>query len=412
MNPRPETRPSATTPLRKVVGLTLLVLYGVGVTVGAGVFVLVGQIAGQARGGAPLSIILAAVAVLFTAFSFGELSSRFPRAAGEAVYVREAFGLRSLSLLIGLLVCLAGIIATAAIVNGTRGYVQEMMGAPDWAIEATVVAVMVAFAMWGVSQSMALTAVITVLEVGILLVIIGSGSFAVLSGKGDFSNMTREVSGAGVLGAVLPCVFAFIGFENMVNIAEEVKNPRRTIPLAILITLAVVTVLYLGVMAVALIVVGPDDLAGNEAPLVMIFERSLGTDGALLAGLSSFATVNGVLAQIVMVSRVLYGLGSDGTLPRVFAYVHPVTATPVFATVVCGAVVLALSLLVPIEPLARFSSLIILTIFASVNGALLKIKLDGRTKGETTFMVPPWVPVAGLIGSILPLGWELWLLAS
>jgi APA family basic amino acid/polyamine antiporter len=396
--------------LRKTVGLTMLTLYGIGVTVGAGIFVLVGQIAFQARDGAPISLILGALSVVFTAFSFAELASRFPRAAGEAVYVQEAFGVRSWALIVGLLVCLAGIVSTATIVNGTRAYAQELTFLSDWSIEAIIVAAMVAIAAWGVTQSMAVTALITCTEIGTLLVVMAVGGVSIAEGSPNLRPFGSEMPVQGILAAVLPCVFAFIGFENMVNMAEEVKTPRRTIPLAIIITLVVVTTLYIGITVIALRLVDPSHLGEAEAPLVLVFEAATGKSADAIAVLASFATINGILAQIVMVSRVLYGLGQTGLLPRRLADINPRTRTPVLSTLICGGCVILFAWFLPVDLLARLASVGILIIFAAVNSALLALKIRGAPDPNHTFSVPNWVPVAGLVGSLLPLLWELLIL--
>jgi amino acid transporter len=178
------------------------------------------------------------------------------------------------------------------------------------------------------------------------------------------------------------------------------------------LTLAVVAALYATVSATALLVASPAELAAAEAPLTLVYRHATGHEGALLNGLAVCATVNGILAQIVMVSRLLFGMAEDGFLPRPLALVWPRTRTPVVATLVTALAVLTLSISVPIEPLARITSLLLLLVFVAVNLALLRLKIGGEPAPAGTFQVPLWVPAAGVAFSLLPLAWELFRLLT
>ncbi len=392
--------------LRRVVNLPALVLYAVGVSLGAGIFVLVGRIAGLSGALAPLTFLTAGVIVAFTAFSFAELSSRLPHAAGEAAYVHAAFGQRTLARVVGLSVAIAGTISAAAIVNGCRAYVQQLIAAPDWTIELAIIAVMTAIAVWGVTQSMIATGLVTILEAGTLIWI---ASVALTSGVTPEPAIVATASSegiAGVFAALLLAIFAFIGFESAVNMAEEVRRPTRTIPLALVATLVIVASLYALVSAAALSVASPAALAQADAPLALVYRLATGKEGAFLNGLAVTATINGVLALIVMVSRLLFGMAADGFLPPGLAWVWPRTRTPLVATLAASATVLLLALLAPIEPLARASSTVLLLVFVVVNAALLKIKLRREPVGPGVFSVPAWVPAGGVLFSLLPVVWE------
>ena len=398
--------PNPRTSLRRVVGLPALILYAVGVSVGAGIFVLVGRIAGLSGSFAPLTFLAAGGIVGFTAFSFAELSSRLPRAAGEAAYVNAAFRHRTLTRIVGLSVAAAATISAAAIVNGCRAYVQQLVVAPEWAIELAIIAVMAAIAVWGITQSMVATGVVTILETGTLIWVAAVALTSGATPEAAAMAVAPAEAMAGVFAALLLAIFAFIGFESAVNMAEEVRRPTRTIPLALLSTLVIVATLYAVVSAAALAVATPAQLAAADAPLTLVYQLATGRDGTFLNGLAVTATINGVLAQIVMVSRLLFGMAEDGFLPARLAYVWPSTRTPVIATLVTAAAVLLLALVAPIGPLARVSSTVLLLIFATVNAALLRIKLRHEPAGEGVFLVPAWVPAAGVLLSLLPVGWE------
>ena len=201
----------------------------------------------------------------------------------------------------------------------------------------------------------------------------------------------------GILSGAVLAFYAFIGFEDMVNVAEEVKDVRRILPAAIILTLVLTTLLYTVVATVAVLALPTEDLAGSDAPLALVYERS-GGSAALLSGIAVVATVNGALIQIIMASRVLYGLGRDKAIPALFGTVNARTRTPVIATAVVTLVVVALAAIAPIETLAQVTSLIVLTIFTLANLALFRIKRrDPRPQGIWT--VPIWVPLCGFVAS-------------
>jgi len=216
----PTTQPDK---LERTLNLPLLTLYGLGTVIGAGIYALVGEIAGAAGYGAPLAFLMAAVVAGFSACSFAELAARFPQAAGAALYVRRGFGSRRLALAVGLLVALAGVVSAAALVNGFTGYLTSYLAVPSTA------------------ESVAVAATITVVEAGGLLVVIGVGlpELAALPDRWtEFLPAPAGTAGAtAVLFGVTLAFYAFIGFEDMVDVAEEVKAVRRTMPRAILLTL-------------------------------------------------------------------------------------------------------------------------------------------------------------------------------
>ncbi|MCE9648327.1 MAG: amino acid permease [Parvibaculum sp.] len=411
-----ETALAPVTPpvLRRSIGLVPFVLYGVGVTVGAGIYVLIGITAGLAGMAAPLSFLLAALVAAPTAFSFAELSARMPTSAGEAIFVLEAFHNPHLSRLVGLAVVLTGVVSSATVTNGAAGYIEQILSIPVWLTKLTFVGALGLVAAWGVVQSVALTVLLTVAEVGGLLVIVGAG-LVDLGGLPPLAPILSpsaiSLSAVGIFSGTFVAFFAFIGFEDMVNMAEEVREPRRTIPRAIALTLAVTTLLYLIVVTVAVSVVPPADLSASEAPLALVFERATGESAAIFAGVAVLATINTVLVQIVMAARVLYGMVAVGTMPAVLGRIDPRTQTPVIATLVTVAIILMLSLFLPLGTLARATTFAALSIFTLVNVALIRIKF--RDGSETAhFKVPLWVPIAGALLSAAVLLFQIGQLAA
>lgn len=393
--------PAGPVALKRSLTLGLLTLYGLGTILGAGIYVLVGQVAAIAGMYAPLAFVIAALLAGLTGLSYAELAARLPKSAGEAVYVQQGFRRRPLSVLVGLLIVLTGVVSAATIANGFVGYLQVFLPVSDSFAILVLVLLLGALAAWGITESVVAASVVTVAELGGLVFIIYIAS----AGLGDLPARWPEfvpppetgVWQAILLGAFL-AFYAFIGFEDMVNVAEEVKDPSRTLPIAILIAIAVSTTLYLVVALVAVLALPPAELADSRAPLALIYERATGKAPTLISLISLFAVVNGALIQIIMSSRVLYGMSREGWLPAALGRVSPVTRTPLPATALITGIVLVLALGLPLVTLAKTTSFIVLIVFALVNLALLRIKRrDPRPAGVRIF--PPGIPFAGFVAS-------------
>lgn len=399
--------------LKRGLNLPLLVLYGLGTTIGAGIYALIGVVASSAGLHTPFAFLLSAALVAFSAFSFAELASRLPRSAGEAVYVHEGLGLRWLALAVGLLVVLAGIVSSATLVRGFVGYFQELVDIPTWVGIAAVVLLLGAVAAWGITESAALAAAITLLEAGGLIFVIWSGRGALAEMPAMWPQIVPPLEAGvwlGMLSAVVVAFYAFIGFEDMVNVAEEVKDVQRTLPKAILITLGVTTVLYFLVGLVAVLAVPVAELGASSAPLALIIQRG-GGSGNWISLVAVVAVLNGALIQTIMGARVLYGLSAQGWLPPLFARVHPRRRTPVLATATICAAILVFSLALPLETLARGTSLVTLTVFSVVNLALWRLK--GRVPAPPGAVVyPRWISLCGFAICAVVLALEILRLAG
>lgn len=388
--------------LRRSLNFPLLALYGIGTTVGAGIYVLAGKVVGVAGIYAPASFLLAALLAGLSALSFAELSVRMPRSAGEAVYVRHGLRAPRLAVVAGLMVAASGIVSSAVIAQGFTGYVGVVVNWPSQVLVLLLIAALVLLACWGIREAVTVAALVTLLEVaGLVLVIwVSRHSF---QETGDW--LGRIVHGGGDIplaliasGAVL-AFFAFIGFEDMVNVAEEVRDVGRVMPRAIIVTLVVTTILYLAISLVALLALPDVDLGQSEAPLADLFALATGRSAWPIVLIGALAVVNGALIQIIMGSRILYGLAVQGQLPRPFGYVHPIRRTPVPATVVVGVLVAVLALFLPLETLARVTSIMVLSVFVLVNLSLLALKWRGEKAADDAFRVPIWVPVGGGVAS-------------
>lgn len=396
------------TTLKRSLTLPLVTLYGLGVTIGAGIYVLVGVTAGRAGMSAPLAFIAAAFVMSFSAASYSELSGRLPVSAGEAAFVDRAFSRAWLSLAAGLGIVAAGVVSAAAICVGSVGYVQQFVPLPAHILIPLIVVLMTAIAAVGIMESVGLAAILTALEILGLIAVIAGGFHTqpdmlvrmpeVVEGAGNWAMW------AGVLSAGVIAFFAFIGFEDIVNVAEEVIEPERTMPWAIGLTLVISTILYVLVAYVAVMSVPIETLAASTAPLSLLFSEVTAFPALLIAAIASLATLNGVIVQEVMASRVLYGLSNLGHLPGWLAHVHGWTRTPLKATLLIGATILVLAMAVPLEALAEWTSRVTLSVFALVNGALVRIKQNEPELPAGVFRVPMWVPVAGLAACLGFLG--------
>ncbi len=398
---RPTTR-AGETQLKRTVTLLPLTLYGLGVIVGAGIYVLIGETAARAGFYTPLAYLVASMLVALTAASYAELSTSFPVSAAETAYIRAGLRVEWLATLAGLLVCVSGIISSATLVQGGAGYAASLTGLPPLALAVFFALLLGAIVGLGIELSVGVIATVTVIEVGGLVLIAGLGFGnveAVQTGIAAHYTPLDMSAAVGVISGVLLAFFAFIGFEDMVNIAEEVKEPERNMPRAIAFALISVTVLYMAIALVAVIYVDTADLAASDAPLSLVFERVTALSGAPISVIAIVAALGGVVAQMVMSTRILYGLGRMGKLPGWFGAVHPRTRTPMNATVLVVALIVLLTVMLPTRELAETTAAGTLFAFSFVNLALWRMKgrADYRSGG---FSVPRIVPLLGAVLSM------------
>ena len=396
----PDRAPSV---LPRTLGLTLLVLYGLGVIIGAGIYVLIGTVVGAAGMAAPLSFVCAGVVAALTGLSYAELAARFPEAAGAPVYVRHAFGSDRLSQATGVALAAVLAIGAATIARGSAGYVHALLpDLPDGVFGALVVAVFTAIACLPVRESVGIAALITVVEVGGLLfiVVLGTPSLAQLPAHLAEMMPSGAPGWVGVASGAFLAFFAFIGFENFANMAEEAKDPARTLPRAILLSIALSTALYGAVAIVAVLAVPLDRLVAAPAPLLLIAEGAAPAAAWVFLPIALFAIANGVLIELLVLARLLFGMARRGWLPASLAIVSPRQQTPLRATMVGGAIVLALTALLDVSALARLTSGVTLLVFALVNAALWRLH---RTAPDYAgiIRVPRWVPPVAMAANLL-----------
>lgn len=389
--------------LKRTISLPLITFYGLGTIIGAGIYVLIGAVASKAGMFSPIAFLLAAFIAGFTAFSYAELSSRMPRSAGEAIYMQEAFGLRWLSSITGWSVVAIGLVSSATIANGFVGYLNIFFEIPTWLAITGLILTLGFIAAVGINESVWMATAITLLEIGglIFVMFVAGDSLGQLPDR--LPEMIPSFEGAhwsGIFIGAFLAFYAFIGFEDMVNVAEEVKDAPRLLPKAIIIALVVSSLLYLIIAVVAVLALPIETLSGSEAPLAAIVEASGKGNTLFISAISLIAVVNGALIQIIMASRVLYGMGNTGLAPKQLSEVHPRTQTPLVSTGLVTLAILILALWLPLVTLAQITSFITLMIFAGINIALVRLKLrDPQVPGAVHY--PIWIPIIGATLSII-----------
>ena len=374
--------------LARRVSLPLLTFYGVGTILGAGIYVLIGEVTLRARDFAPFSFFVSAAVASITAYSFARLASRFPKSAGEAAYVSAAFGSPKLAAAIGLAVVVVGSISSAVLVRGFAGYFIDLVALPELLVIGLTLSVITLIAIWGIGESLIVASLITVVEIAGLLFVI----YAVIDL--DSIQLTHFPSAGAIFdhrvaiffGAFI-CFYAFIGFEDIVNLAEETIDPSRVLPLAIGASIAISTLLYVALSVSSIVFVPQHEFMHSSAPLVAIVKYK-GYSPYLMGILSMVAIMNGALIQIIMASRVLYGMGQQKLFLSVFGKVNPRTRTPVIGTLAIAAVILLLAAKFPLVALASATSAITLTIFVCVQAALLTLAVRERSQKKLDFILP------------------------
>lgn len=391
--------PSAEPSLRRAAGLFQVVAYGVGNIVGAGVYVLVGDAAGLAGGLLWLAFLAGAVIALFSGLSYAELASMYPRAASEYVYVGRAYGNRLLSFLTEWIMLITELVAAAAVSIGFAGYFSSIFPVPELPVALVLLVVLTIVAVGGVGGSFRLNTVLSIVAIGGLLIVIGAG----LDKLGTVSYTFSPNGLSGVIGAAVLVFFAFIGFDNMSNISEETKRPEKTVPRGLLIAVTVTTVAY-GLVGLAVVSLVPwRELSMSAAPLAYAVSVDLGPAAYyLLSSIALLTTLNTVLVLLIVSSRIIYGMGREGALPRVLGRIDKRTSTPIVASVIALFVALSFLPLGKIDVVAKITSFGSLLTFTLVNLSLLHLRRVAPHLSRP-FKAPlsvGWVSITALLGMI------------
>lgn len=375
---------------------------------------LVGKIAEPAGYLAILSFVIAALVAFTAALSYAELAARFPVSGGISVYLYEAFKARRFSTIVGIALVAAGAISTATLLKGFGGYLHSLIPIHPTLIMSVIAVLLLGITLKGIKESVTTAAVLTIIEVGGLLFLITSvivaqpGALAAFGNNFVSSLQTMDATAfAGVMAASFIAFYAFIGFEDMVNIAEEVKEPHKAFPRAILCAIITVTVLYIAVAVAVLGVVSPQALGHSTAPLADAYQSATGNTAGVIAIISLLAILNGIIVNIVMGSRFLYGLASRGWITPWFSRLNG-KHVPMHGLVVMVAVALLCAVLFPIENLAQATSLLLLFVFCAVNVSLIFIRRGtGSALKHAPRISPSFMPWVGATASGILLVWQI-----
>ncbi|MDH3794283.1 MAG: amino acid permease [Nitrosopumilus sp.] len=386
--------------LKRHMGLFQLTMYGTGLILGAGIYVLIGEAAGFAGDSVWIAFVLGSIVALFAGFSYAELSSIFPKAAAEYVFIKNAFKNNFFAFLIGWLTAITSIITAATVALGFGGYFAEFVNIPIIisAIGLLVILSIVNFV--GIRESAWTNTIFTIIEAfGLILIIVIGFTF----GSPEPVNYTESPTGfTGIVIAFVLIFFAFIGFEDMANIAEEVKKPKKTLPKAIILSVVISGILYILVSLAVVRVVNWEELATSAAPIALVAERGLGSEAhILLSSIALFAITNTVLITLVAGSRIFYGMAKEKVFPAILGKVHFKTKTPWMAIIVILITSIAFTLIGDIVIVANITVFAIVITFAAVNLAVIVLRYT-EPNIERKFKVPinigkfPILPLFGL----------------
>ena len=409
--------------LKRVMGPKLLLLFIVGDILGTGVYALTGQVAGEVGGAAWAPFLVAFIVATITAVSYLELVTRYPQAAGAALYTHKAFGLHFLTFLVAFTVMCSGITSASTAANAFAGFVNDGfgLGMKVGGLAITLVALgfmalVAAVNFRGVGESVKINVVLTSVELSGLLLVIFVGLFGIFGGKADFTEVVVFESTSGksaffaVTAATSLAFFAMVGFEDSVNMAEECTDPVRDFPRMMLTGLGITGLIYLlvSITAVALVPVG--DLTDLDKGSALTQVVAAGAPGlpfdTIFPFIGMFAVANSALINMLMASRLLYGLANQDVLPRSLGRVHPVRRTPWVAILFTTLIAVGLIIYVVrasasatgatnIALLGGTTSLLLLCVFTVVNVSLLVLRR--RPVQHDHFKAPALLPVVGAL---------------
>jgi amino acid transporter len=384
--------------LRRSLGLGSLTFYGVGVILGAGIYSILGEAAGMAEEALWWAFLLGSAAALLTGLSYAELATMFPQAGAEYVYVRAAWpNAIWLPGTLGWVLVATGLATTATVAQAFAGYAARFVPLPLWVIAVALIVAMAAVNLLGVTEASWLNIGFTLVETGGLIALIAVGVR-----DPEIGRIFQAAPHGGVLGAAAVIFFAYLGFEEIANLAEEARDPGQDLPRAILIAVAVSTTLYVLVAAASVALVEPVRLAVSAAPLAEAMQAGAPQLAGVLAAIALFATANTALIAMMAASRLLFGMARGGNAPPVAARTLARRQTPAAAIVLVAVGALLCLPLGGVGLVGSVASLLALITFAAVNLALLRLRYT-RPAYARPFRVPllfwglPPLPTLGLL---------------
>ncbi len=390
--------------LKRTITWKILAIYGLGNILGAGIYVLIGEVAKESGNAMLWSFFAAGIIASFTAITYGALASEYPVSAGAAIYTERAFNSKKWSTAVGLTMALTAIVSSSTLLNGFNSYFQVLLetlgvqfNAPSSLVILTILAILSFVALKGIGDSTKLAVLLTFTEAGGLLLIIGFAFF-----YGDpMDAIAVSMSSIGeipplaiTLGAFI-AFYAFIGFEDMVNVVEEVQQPERQMKKGILTALSIAVVLYGLTIIAALAVLTSSELAQSDAPLATVWQTATDSEFPLITIIGLIAITNGALIGIITSSRIIFGLAREGWISNKLAKISSKSSVPSRATYLVIGLIAITAIALPLGTLARITSFILLVVFTVVQAAALKLKVQNKLPNLNYC-----IPIIGLIANI------------
>ena len=396
--------PKQSPKLKRTLGLFEVILSGLGIILGAGIYALISEAAALAGNALWASFLIAAIVAIITGLSYAELASIFPKASAEFEYSAQAFD-RSTAFVVGWLIIFSGAVGAATVALGFAGYFQAMFGGPFLLSALILVALLSVILFLGITQSTMVAIAFTLIEAAGLIIIIFLG----IPHLGGINYLEMPMGYAGIFQAAALIFFSFLGFEEIVKLAEETKNPERNIPLGLILAVSASVILYIFVAFSAVSVLGWEKLSQSHAPFADIASDALGKKASdILSIIAIFATANTVLLMLLAASRITYGMAESSSLPQILAQIHPRTRTPWVAILATAALSMGFVLLDNIGFAAGVANFTVFFTFIVINAALIMLRYK-KADLYRPFRVPiaigrfPFFPLMGIIFNVFML---------
>ncbi|MFA6269160.1 MAG: amino acid permease [archaeon] len=382
--------------LERSVSTTQAILYGVGVIVGAGIYTLIGVGAGIAGNALWISFIIAAIVAYLTALSYSELSSKFSKEGAETLYVNKAFNNQKLAFFIGFLSIITWVVSSATVAFGFASYAKLFIPFTPTLIAIGAIILFSIINFLGIQKGVKINNILTIVTIsGLLLIIIFGlrfvGQVNLFLGfdgtnllENSFSLIPSLFSAAALV------FFAYLGFEGLANIGEETKEPKKTIPLAIIVSLSIATLLYVAVAIISVSVVSPIELLSaatanslTQGPLALVAEKAIDPSfGFWLSLIALCATGSTLIVLLNVSSRIIYGLSEQHFFPKVFGLINPKTKTPFVAVIVATVLSIICALVGNLVLLGNMATMSTFLLFFAVNSSLIAIKQKEKSLND------------------------------
>ncbi|MDH3853166.1 MAG: amino acid permease [Nitrosopumilus sp.] len=390
--------------LKRHMGLFHLTMYGVGLILGAGIYVLIGEAAGFAGNSMWMSFLLGAIVAIFAGLSYAELSALFPKAAAEYTFVKNAFKNDFFAFIIGWLTAITSIIVAATVSLGFGGYLTQFIELPITIGAIFVIGILSIVNFIGIKESAWANTIFALITAGGLVLIIFLGFSIEPVESVDYFEAPNGMTG--IILAFVLIFFAFIGFEDMANVAEEVRKPQKTIPRAIILSVVITGIIYILVSLSVIRILNWEELAASSAPLADVAHGVLGDNGSItLSLIALFATASTVLITLVAGARILYGMAKSNSLPQFLGRIHPKTKTPWIAVVGILIASVGFAFVGDIVIVANITVFAVVITFAVINLAVIVLRYT-ESELERPFRVPinigkfPVLPLFGFVTTV------------